>query len=350
MHVLRNIDRARYRMDFLVHADRRCAYDEEIESLGSRLLASPQPRNPIHFARSFLHTLREQGPYDVVHSHVHHSSGLILRLAKSAGVPIRIAHSHSDTKAIDSQSPVLRRLQLWIGRRWIQPYASRKIGATRMAAASLLGPPWSSEPAASVVYCGIDLAPFGAPTDRAATRLELGIGPDEFVIGHVGRFDPPKNHEFLLRIHAEALRHRPEACLLLVGKGPLEQEVQARAAALGIAHRVRFAGARADVARMLGAMDVFVMPSLFEGLGLAAVEAQAAGLPTLLSDRIPEEANARCGLAHFLALEEPASAWASAILQHAEESRIHPADALALVRQSHFDIQKSIEALCQLYS
>src|SRR5882724_9664065 len=118
MHVLRNIDRERFHMDFLVETDRRCAFDDEIESLGSNLHVCPPPRHPLSYARSFLRTLREHGPYDIVHSHVHHSSGLTLRLAKRAGVPIRIAHSHSDTKTIDAQSPLLRRLQLSIGRRW----------------------------------------------------------------------------------------------------------------------------------------------------------------------------------------------------------------------------------------
>jgi glycosyltransferase involved in cell wall biosynthesis len=350
MHVLRNIDREHFRLDFLVHTDRRCAYDDEIESLGSSLHVCPFSRNPLKYARSFVRILREHGPYDVVHSHVHHSSGLTLRLAKREGVRIRIAHSHNDTRAIDSQSPLLRRLQLRIGRRWIQRYASRKIAASSASAACLFGAEWRSDPTTSIVYCGIDLTAFGAPADRASARLELGIAPDEFVIGHVGRFDPQKNHDLLLQIHAEVLKLRPEASLLMVGKGPLEPAVLASATRLGIAHRMRFAGVRRDVASlMLGVMDIFVMPSLHEGLPLASLEAQAAGLPTILSDRIAAESDTHCGLAHFIALEEPACVWAWRILQHADESRIQQVDALALISQSHFNIRKSVEVLCQLY-
>jgi glycosyltransferase involved in cell wall biosynthesis len=351
MHVLRNIDRERFRMDFLVHTDRRCAFDDEIESLGSSLHFCPSPSHPLQYAKNVARILRERGPYDVVHSHIHHSSGLTLRLAKRAGVPIRIAHSHNDTSTVDAQSPLLRRFRLGIGRRWIQRCASLKIAASSLAAASLFGSTWRSDPVTSILYCGIDVTAFEAQVDRASARLELGFAPNDFVIGHVGRFEPQKNHDFLLRIHAEVLKLRPEARLLMIGKGSLEPAVLASATALGTAGRMRFAGVRGDVASlMLGVMDVFVLPSLYEGLGLVAVEAQAAGLPTILSARVPLEADTQCGLAHFIPLEAPASEWASRIVQYAGSSRTRQADALARIRQSHFNIRKSVEALCQLYS
>src|SRR6266852_3082574 len=124
MHVLRNIDRDRFRMDFMVHTERRGDYDDEIELLGSRVLVCAPPSNPVAYARAFLRILREHGPYDAVHSHVHHFSGLVLRLARSAGVRTRIAHSHSDTTKLDAQSSLSRRLYLWSGRRWIRRHAS----------------------------------------------------------------------------------------------------------------------------------------------------------------------------------------------------------------------------------
>lgn len=244
-----------------------------------------------------------------------------------------------------------RRAYLRASRRWIHQYASSKVAASSQAAACLFGSRWQSDPTMSIVYCGLNFDSFATPVDRASVRRELGLAPNDFVIGHVGRFVPAKNHDFLLRIHAEALKTKPESHLLLIGEGPLEKPIRAAAMRLGTADKIRFAGSRPDVARlMLGAMNVFVMPSLFEGLGLAAVEAQAAGLPTILSDRIPAEANTHCGLAHFVRLEEPASEWASRLLQHTDDSRIRQADALALISQSHFDIRRNVEELCQLYS
>lgn len=351
MHLLRTVDRRRFRMDFLVHTKRRCEYDEEIESLGSRVIVCASPSNPIAYSREFLRLLRQHGPYDAVHSHVHHFSGLVLRLARRAGVPARIAHSHSDTTNIDSRSSLVRQLYLWTGRRWIIRNASWKLAASNRAAACLFGPAWQSDPSTSVLYCGLNFDSFAASVDRASVRRELGFTADDFVIGHVGRFAPVKNHDFLLRIHAEALRLRPETRLLLIGQGPLEEVIRATAMRLGTADRIRFAGARSDVARlMLGAMDAFVMPSLFEGLGLAAVEAQAAGLPVILSDQIPEDVDTRCGLVRFVGLSDPAAEWASVIIQHAAQTRTGQNDALACVNRSHFNIQQSARDLCQLYS
>jgi glycosyltransferase involved in cell wall biosynthesis len=350
MHVLRNIDRRQFRMDFLVHTDRRCAYDQEIESLGSKLHVCPSPKHPL-YARKFCRILREQGPYDIVHSHVHYFSGFVLGLARAAGVCTRIAHSHNDSKPVDSTSGLLRRLYLEAGRSGIQRNATRKVAVSKPAAASLFGPAWPSDPATSIVYCGLDFTAFEARVDRDAARREFGFEPSDFVIGHVGRFEPQKNHEFLLRIHAEALKLRPEARLLLIGKGPLEAAVLATATRLGTVDRIRFAGARADIARlMVGAMDVFVLPSLYEGLGLVALEAQAAGLLTLVSDRVPPEVDAQCGLVHFIPLEQAAGKWAAHILQLAQKSRTPQPEALAVMSRSHFSIGRSIKDLCRLYS
>jgi glycosyltransferase involved in cell wall biosynthesis len=350
MHVLRNIDRQQFQMDFLVHTDRRCAYDDEIESLGSNLHFCPNPSNPLQYRQNFIRILREQGPYDIVHSHVHSFSGYVLRLAKSAGVPVRIAHSHSDTSCVDKSGLLHRRLYLKFVRRWVQRYASRKVAVSRQAAVSLYGQAWASDADVSVLYCGIDLEPFSRIPDRAQVRRELGYNPDEFTIGHVARFDPVKNHEFLLHLHAQIVRDIPAARLLLIGQGPLEAQTRGLASRLGIADRVTFAGARGDVARiMLGAMDVFVMPSLYEGLSLAAIEAQAAGVPTVLSDTFPPEVDIGSGLVRFLSLREGSRAWAQKALQHASHVRVNRAEALAHITQSVFNIKFSVNGLQKLY-
>jgi glycosyltransferase involved in cell wall biosynthesis len=351
MHLLRNIDRRRFHMDFLVNTDRRYPYQEEIESLGSRLHVCPSPANPLRYARNLARILREHGPYDVVHTHIHHFSGLALGMAKAACVRTRIAHSHSDTTGPDSRSSLLRRLYLRIACLSIRRNASLKVAVSGPAAACLFGREWRSDAAASVVYCGLDFTAFRAPVDRAAIRRELGFAPDELVIGHVGRFELQKNHDLLLRIHAEVLKLRPEARLLMIGEGSLQGAARATAARLGIAGRVRFAGARPDVPRlMLGVMDVFLMPSSWEGLGLAAVEAQAAGLPVILSDQVPAEADVDCGLTRFIGVDEPAGAWASQILQHLNQARMPQADALRRVSRSQFNMERNVRALCQLYS
>jgi glycosyltransferase involved in cell wall biosynthesis len=350
MHVLRNIDRRKFQMDFLVHTDRHCAYDGEIAALGSIVHVCPAPQHAL-YGYKFSRILRRHGPYDVVHSHVHHFSGFALALAHAAGVPIRIAHSHNDTASVDAAGGLLRRLYLKSARAAIQRFATQKIATSVPAAASLFGRGCRSDPSTSIVYCGLDFAAFAEPVDRAAARREFGFAPGDFVVGHVGRFEPQKNHDFLLHIHHELLKIRPEARLLLIGKGPLEAAALAAATRLGTLDRTRFAGVRTDIARlMMGVMDIFVMPSLYEGLGLVALEAQAAGLTTILSDRIPAEVDAKCGLVRFIPLEETAGAWASRIVEYAGESRMLQAEALAVMSQSHFNIGRSIEDLCRLYA
>ena len=350
MHVLRNIDRQQFQMDFAVHTDRRCAYDDEVEALGSRIYFCPSPSNPVRYARSFLKILREHGPYDVVHSHVHHFSGFVLRLAKSAGVSVRIAHSHS-TSPVDSPASFSRRCYLQLSRHMIRECATWRLAASGTAGSSLFGLSWSAESGTLVSHCGLDLEPFTTPVDRLACRYEIGVKPEDFVVGHVGRLVQVKNQEFLLRVYAELLKIKPNTRLLLVGEGPLERLLKHKASELGVLDRVLFTGGRSDVARlMLGAMDAFVMPSIYEGLGLAAIEAQAAGLPTVLSDRMPPESDTRCGLVRFVSIGRSEAHWANEIVQHTRRRHIPQRQALTHVKATQFNIQRNLEALSRMYS
>ena len=351
MHVLRHLDRSRFQMDFAVNLERRCAYDDEIEALGSKIYPCPTPSNPLRYARNFRKILHEHGPYDVVHSHVHHYSGFVLLLARKTGVPNRIAHSHNDTRLLDDQAGFLRRLYLNTGEKWIAKHATIKLAASVMAANSLFGSSWQKLPGASLLYCGIDLKPFYAPPKRAEYRAALNLAPDDFVVGHVGRFVPQKNHDLLLRVHQEMLKLQPKAKLVLVGKGPLEEPVRAAAQVLGIAQSICFAGVREDIPNlMLSALDAFVLPSLYEGLGLVAIEAQAAGLPTVLSSSVPPEADLAGGLVQFISPQAPPRDWALAILnQHSKVSATVRQEALERVRRSPFAIEHSTADLCHAY-
>jgi glycosyltransferase involved in cell wall biosynthesis len=349
MHVLRNIDPNEVKMDFLVHTDRPCAYDEELEGLGSRIHFCPTPSNPLQYAINFNRILKSHGPYDVVHSHVHFFCGLVLTLSRFAGVPIRIAHSHNDTSRGDAQGSLLRKLYLRSCRQAIKWNGTARVAASAPAADALFGTAWRSDGKARVLYCGIDFSPFHQPVVSADVRREFGFTPDDFVIGHVGRFAEQKNHTFLLALYQAVLEIEPRAKLLLLGKGPLESSIRDSAERMGILSGIRFAGVRSDVARiMLGAMDVFVLPSLWEGLGLVAVEAQAAGLPTLLSTAVPSEADAGCGLVKFIDLQGDVEPWREQILSELRRSsRLqHTASQL---QASHFSVDVSIRGLRELY-
>jgi glycosyltransferase involved in cell wall biosynthesis len=351
MHVLRQTDRDRFQMDFLVHTPRRAVYDDEIESLGSRILRCLHPQRPVRYARALARILREHGPYDVVHGHPYHYSGWVLRTADAVGVPVRIAHSHNDYSRVDSEAPLLRRCYLALTRHWIARHATHGLAASEQAASSLFGPDWRSDPRWQVLYCGIHLPPFRQHVDQKTVRAELNIPADAFVVGHVGRFQKQKNHAFLVNVAKETARRHPNVRLLLIGDGPLRPAVERQVAESGLADRVIFAGLRPDVARlMLGAMDAFVLPSLHEGLGLVLVEAQAAGLPCILTDSLPEEVDLVRPLVRRLSLSESPSTWADAVSQMASDpSRIAQAEALAVVERSPFNIGVGVETLETFY-
>ena len=350
MHILRNIDRHSFQMDFLVSTTAVCAYDEEIRALGGRIIPCTGPSNPLKYAQKFTQILRESGPYDIVHSHIHHYNGYILRLARQAGVPMRICHSHIDSTALEAQAGWLRQQYFKLMTSWIDRYATLGLGCSDVASANLFGKNWQTDRRWQIYYCSIDLTPFTQQVDAASVRTELGIPPTAFVIGHVGRFQEQKNHTFLLDIFAEILKQEPQAYLLLVGEGSLRSTIEQEAATKGIGARTLFVGSRPDVPRlMLGAMDAFVMPSLCEGLPLVGIEVQAAGLTTFLSEAITSEICLLASLVTRLSLSQPASVWADRILRSRQQSKIDRAAALATIQDSSFNIQVGVSQLMQIY-
>ncbi|MGF1936149.1 MAG: glycosyltransferase family 1 protein [Nostoc sp. ChiQUE02] len=348
MYILRHIDRDRFQMDFLVNTAQPSAYDEEIRTLGSKVIPCPHPSQPWLYTLNFKRILREYGPYDIVHSHVHHFSGYILRLAQQTGVPIRIAHSHVDSFLLEAKAGWSRRLYLSLMERWIALYATEGLACSRKAGEALFGlsdPPWR------VLDCGADLKPFQAVVDPVTVRAEFGIPKDALVIGHVGRFEQPKNHQFLVDIFAEVAKREPKMYLLLVGNGSLRPDIERKIMQMGLTDRVILAGVRPDVPRlMLGAMDIFLFPSLYEGLGLVLIEAQTAGLPCVFSDVVPEEADVVKPLVRRMSLSEPASAWAEAILAASKTgSGMSQRKAFEIIEQSSFNIHNNVETLEKIY-
>lgn len=350
MHLLRTVDRQRYHMDFLVHSSQPCTYDREILQLGSRLLPCSHPRLPWQFAGDFARALTTQIRYDVVHSHVYAFSGYVLQLAARHRVPLRIAHGHTDRRVVEAKRGLVRQGKLRLMKSWIRRYAVVKVAASGDAAADLFGRDWNLDPTVRVVHCGLELAPFKTAPDRAEMRARLGLPANALIIGHVGRFTPEKKQAFLVEITAEAVKRGARAHLLLVGDGPLRREVEQRAAALGIRRHVLFAGDRDDVPAIMGAaIDAFVFPSLHEGLGLVVVEAQAAGLPCLVSDRVPREADVVPGLIRRLPLEQGPAAWARHVLEISAGPQVSRTAALAAVESSPFNITRSVEAMTRIY-
>lgn len=336
MNYYRNIDRTRFQFDFLTHREERSDYDDEIEALGGRIYRAPRlyPQNYPAYFRFMKQFFREHPEYKIVHSHIDAMSYLPLLAAKKAGVPVRIAHSHSTGIDRDFKYPLKQYFRLRLG-----SVATHNFSCGNDAGRFLFrGRDFT------VIHNAVDPAQFGFnEAIRQKKREELKIS-DRFVVGHVGRMSYPKNHGFLLEIFVELLKQRPEALLLLVGTGEKEQELKDKVNELGIAQSVRFLGNRSDVNELYQVMDIFVLPSHFEGIPLVGVEAQFAGLPCLYSKGVPLEVcfNENC---RFQSLSEPASVWVDDVLSlsaepdRSEVNKNSPYDigVAALNLQKHYE-------------
>lgn len=336
MNYYRHIDRERVQFDFLVHRQERAAFDDEIESLGGKLYRLPRlvPWSEGYLA-ALNHFFDEHPEYKIVHVHQDCLSSVILRAAAQHNIPVRIAHSHNANQDKNLKYPI----KLWY-KRSIPKYTTNLFACGKDAGDWMFGgAPYQ------IINNAIDATAYSFnPKKRIEMRHQLGLA-DKLIIGHVGRFNPQKNHLFLLDIFAALLKKEPNAVLLLLGGGEDMLKIQAKAHALGIAEHVRFLGVRSDVADLMQAMDVFVFPSLYEGLGIVLIEAQAAGLPCVVSDTIPREAYLT-DLVTAERLSSSTETWADNILEKRNFPRI---DRRAEIAAHGFDITTEAVKLQEFY-
>ena len=332
MNTFRALDREQISFDFLTHRSEPGDYDEEIRALGGRIYRMPRlyPWNYPAYFRAMDGFFREHPEYTVVHSHIDAMSFLPLLAARRAGIPIRIAHSHSTGIDLDYKYPLKQMYRLLL-----PTVATHRVACCDAAGAFLFG-----KQLFQVIPNGIRADAFCfTPEGRQKLRREWNL-EDKLVVGHVGRLSYAKNQEFLLRVFQKVLG-KTDSVLLLVGTGEREAFLKNLAKRLGVGDSVRFLGSRADVAALYSAMDVFVMPSRFEGLPLAAVEAQMAGLPCILSEGIPRQAAYSRGCT-FLPLTAGAAVWSEAIL--AGGGQRFP------VTDCPWDSRRTVAALTALYA
>jgi glycosyltransferase involved in cell wall biosynthesis len=349
-NLVRQVDPSRVAMDFLVHAEAREGYVEEIAARGCRIIVCSLSWDPVAYAFRFLKALREYGPYDVVHSHVHHFSGYILWLARLAGVPGRIAHSHSDTSRCEAHANVLRTAYTGLMAAAIRRNATVEIGANQAAGEALFGPAWQDDPRRELIHCGIDTEPFQNTGSGLDVRAEFRIPADAFVVGHVGRFVEPKNHKFLVEMAQCLVRLLPKTRFLWIGDGPLRPAIQAQVAEAKLSDRVLMPGSRRDVPRMLAAMDAFVFPSLWEASPLSLTEAQAAGVPCIASDAIAPESFIVKDLVAPLALSLGPATWASATAGlRGRKATCSRSKAFSMIQCSSFAIPFGATLLERIY-
>ena len=314
VNVLKNIDRNKFKIDFLVVANKKYFYTDEVLKLGSKIYAYPFKKVykiliPFFFLKEIFVILKNK--YDAVHCHFYFSSGIILFLAWLCGVKTRIVHSHNAREMIAPKP--LKKIFTKIMQKIINIFATNKIACSKEAGIALYGKNSKFE----IISNGIDISKFKYNVDvRNKVRKKLGI-ENSFVVGHIGRFDEQKNHEFLIDIFNEISKYKKNAKLLLIGEGLLQEKIKEKIKKLGIGKEVEFLGVRKDVNELCQAMDVFLLPSLFEGLPIVGIEAQAAGLPCFFSGEISKDVN--IVNSYFIDLKQDNIFWANKIMEKAEK-------------------------------
>ena len=352
--ILRRINRERFQVDFIVHDCRPGYFDKEVRKLGAKIICCSNPRYFWSYIPFFKKLLLEYGPYDVIHSNLG-NCGFHVYIAKQVGVPLRISHLHTEFFK-SAKGWGLRAKLKWLFYRYfntllIAKYSTLAFTVSSEAAKGSLGS-YLQAIKCLELPCGIELEPFKKQVDSKSVRQELGIPETAFVIGHAGRLEWEKNQVFLIKIAKEVNRIDPNMRLLLIGDGPDKTQLETEAANSGLSHKVIFTGIRSDVPRlMLGAMDVFVFPSNYEGLGLALVEAQAAGLPCFISNNIVNEAVIVEPLVQRLSLHDSPFTWAMAISAvKGIKSESTRSDALRTLEKSLFNIDNNVRRLQEIYS
>ena len=336
MNYYRKIDKEKIQFDFLVHRSEKAYYDEEIENLGGKIYHLPR-LNP--FSSSYKNVLKEffisHPEYKIVHIHQDCLSGIIAKIAKNCGVPVRIAHSHNSNQDKNFKYPI----KLFFKRN-IPKYATHLFACGKKAGEWMF-----SGADFEILNNAIEVSKYTfSPAKRSEVRKTFGIDDKKFVVGHVGRFSPQKNHTFLLDIFLE-ISKKCDALLLLVGDGELRSEIEKKVELLGISNKVMFLGKRNDVYDIMQAMDCFVFPSKYEGFPVSVVEAQASGLPCIISDTVPLDCKIT-DLIEQISLQNSVVDWSNKVFAVKMNKR---SDTSKIIKYSGFDIETNVKKLTELY-
>ena len=342
MNYYRNIDRSKVQFDFAVHYNRKAEYNDEILKLGGKIHYIGSEKSFFTYFRNLKKVLKNND-YDAVHAHNNYYNLFVLLIAFISGVKVRVSHSHNSYNEV---SPFRRFVKILI-KVLINLLATKKLACSDLAAQWLYGKRQWRKGKTKVINNAIqtDLFKYDALTS-SAKRAELGVNK-ELVIGHVGNFVYLKNHEFIIDVYNEIYKKNQNTKLFLVGKGILKDKIVEKVYLLGLEKHVEFLGVRDDVDELMQAFDVFLMPSIAEGLAFVLIEAQSCGLRCVASDTLPKESNLT-GLVNFVSLKETSEKWAETILL---ESKIQYSKEKAnkVVSEAGYNIKNEAVKLENLY-
>lgn len=342
MNYYRNIDRTKIQFDFICDEDSTNIPYEEIENLGGKVILCPPYQKVLNYQKCLVNLFKEN-KYKIVHSNINTLSVFPLRAAKKAGVPVRIAHSHSTSNKRELKKNIIKNVL----RPFSKKYATDYFACSELAGRYLFGDKIFDEGKVTIINNAIDVDKFTFNEKiRKQKREELGINEDTLVVGHIGRFVKQKNHDFLIDIFNEVHKQRENSVLLLIGQGPLLPEIKEKVEQLNLNESVKILGQRNDVNELYNSLDVFLLPSLYEGLPVVGVEAQANGLLCEFSSAMTKETKV-IDSTRFIDLDKPASYWANMLLK--DSLNFKRKNTSEEMTNNGFNISKEAEKLEEKY-
>lgn len=346
IRVLETIDRDTYDIDFLLVDDADQYYEPRARELGSDIYHIASHRKLFLFTRQFFKINKAHGPFDVIHSHAYTFSGYIMFLAWIARIPIRISHSHAARPKSLRKQPYV-----WLMRMLANCFSTGGLAISMEAGNALFGSGWHKDPRMKLLPVGTDFRPFERKVNKEELKSELGIPKNKKVIGIIGQFTPPKNHMFSISFIAEFIQSHTDCVFLFAGDGVLQAKIYEQVKQLKVDEYCIFTGVRKDLPVIYThVLDAVLFPSLHEGLGRVAVEAQAAGLPVIASEHIPSVADLYEGGVTRLPLNAPMEEWVSAMEAALRRGKKPLNEALEIARMSPLSMDYHIGELEEFYA
>ena len=353
MNIYRKIDRSKVQFDFLVTREETGIFDNEIRTLGGNIYNVPNMYKVGYkkYTDTLYKFFKEHSEYKIVHCHRDALCSIYLKQAKKANIPIRIAHSHNIRLA---ETKNIKGLIITIIKRCCMPFTTKN--ATDYFACSKDAGKWlfgkKIDEKLKIIKNGIDIKKYIYDREKFnIVRNELNISEETLLIGHVGRFDIQKNHNFLIKMVNELNKEIEDFKLCLVGEGRLKLEIEEKIKEIGLQDKVLFLGIRNDVNELMKAFDIFAFPSLFEGLGIVLIEAQAAGLKCIVSDQVPKEADMEVDLLEYLTIQDT-SIWIErikSIYRNIQKVRKNRFSNYEKIKSNGYDIYNTTKYLQNFY-
>ena len=349
MNIYRNINREKLQFDFLVHGDGDGYYDNEIRKLGGNIIKINRPKEVglKESVEQISDVIRNNGPYQAVHAHTLFNSGIAMIAAKKNNIDIRISHAHT---TLNNEEGLKRKIYIAIMRYFINKNSTKLLACSKKAGIYMFGEKAISNKKYMYFQNLIDYKNIFSYSPKFVEEFKRDNNLDEsIVIGHIGTFNEAKNQKFLLEIIKFLKDKNCDIKLLLIGDGIMRKELEDIIKEYDISENVILTGIRDDINNLLHCMDVFVFPSIYEGLGLVLLEAQSAGLPCIISEAIQDEADLKVGLFNRLNLSDGVEAWANKILELKDTPRLSSKDIKKALRENEYTTEQCISKLLKIY-